>query len=135
MGLKPGQFTHNKPEQSQRAATKHSSEPERRRFLYCTACHAPITRQADRISINEQHEHVFANPHGYIYHIGCFAQAPGCVRAGEAAEFFSWFPGYAWQIALCRRCLAFLGWTFHSSHSQFWGLILEKLIAGEEKIS
>ncbi|MDY0094355.1 MAG: cereblon family protein [Candidatus Vecturithrix sp.] len=135
MGLKPGQFTHNKPEQSQRAATKHSSEPERRRFLYCTACHAPITRQTDRISINEQHEHVFANPHGYIYHIGCFAQAPGCVRAGEVADFFSWFPGYAWQIALCGRCLAFLGWAFHSSQSQFWGLILEKLIAGEEKIS
>ncbi|GAK58770.1 hypothetical protein U27_05745 [Candidatus Vecturithrix granuli] len=135
MGLKQGEFTHNKLEQSQLTATKNTDEPERRRFLYCTACHAPITRQTDRISINEQHEHVFANPHGYIYHIGCFAQAQGCVRAGEETDFFSWFPGYAWQIALCGRCLAFLGWAFHSSQSQFWGLILDKLIAGEEKIS
>lgn len=133
--LKQEHFSANKIEQRQQIDTKDTDEPQRRRFLYCAACHVPITRHIDRISVNEQHEHVFANPHGYIYHIGCFAQAPGCVRAGEESDFFSWFPGYRWQLALCGRCLEFLGWAFHSSQSQFWGLILDKLIAGEEKMS
>lgn len=29
---------------------------------------------------------------------------------------FSWFPGYAWQIALCKRCQIHIGWRFTSTN-------------------
>ncbi len=107
--------------------TNDHEHDKEKKFLRCAACHSPVTQQENRIRINEQHEHVFANPHGYIYHIGCFDQAPGCLTAGEETEFFSWFPGYSWQIALCGQCLVHLGWAFRSQNAFFFGLILEKL--------
>ncbi|GAK51736.1 hypothetical protein U14_02981 [Candidatus Moduliflexus flocculans] len=106
--------------------------PEKADALLCSTCRAPIASLHDRISVNERHEHVFANPHGYIYQIGCFAAAPGCALIGEETAFFSWFPGYAWQIALCRQCAAMLGWGFRSQDSRFFGLILENLIASQQ---
>jgi len=109
--------------------TADRDTPEEADALLCAACRAPITTLRDRINVNEQHEHLFANPHGYIYQIGCFAAAPGCALIGEETAFFSWFAGYAWQIALCRQCAAMLGWGFRSQESRFFGLILEKLIA------
>ena len=103
--------------------------PEKADALLCAACRFPIASLRDRISVNERHEHVFANPRGYIYQIGCFAAAPGCALLGKETTYFSWFPGYAWQIALCGHCAAMLGWGFRSQDSRFYGLILEKLIA------
>jgi hypothetical protein len=101
--------------------------PPHREFLCCAVCLHPITRLTDRIVINERHQHVFANPHGYIFEIGCFAHAPGCVCAGELTTFFSWFPGYAWQAAHCGQCLTHLGWRFLAEDTQFFGLVLERL--------
>lgn len=123
--LQPGKYTNI--EYDQQVDTQDRDDAEKREFLRCTECHYAITRKSDRIQINEHHQHVFANPHGYIFHIGCFAQAPGCVIASEETSYFSWFPGYAWQIALCGQCLTLLGWAFRSSESQFFGLILDKL--------
>ena len=111
----------------QSAGVQERDAPEKGDPLLCAACSRPITRERERIRINERHEHVFANPHGYIYHIGCFAAAPGCLTVGAAESFFSWFPGYAWQVALCGGCGALLGWAYSSADAQFYGLILEKL--------
>jgi hypothetical protein len=109
--------------------TTERDMPEKADALLCAACRHPITNLRERISVNERHAHVFANPHGYIYQIGCFAAAPGCALIGDETAFFSWFPGYAWQIALCGYCAAMVGWGFRSQDSRFYGLILEKLIA------
>jgi hypothetical protein len=125
--LRPGQYPHDAVEHDQQTDTQDADKAKDKDFLRCVECGYRITRQSDRIAINEKHQHVFANPHGYIYQIGCFAQAPGCVIIGEATSFFSWFPGYAWQIALCGQCLTLLGWAFRSQESQFFGLILDKL--------
>jgi len=125
--LKPGKQAYKAVDQAQQAAAQDSDDSEKRDFLRCVECQYPITRKADRIEINEKHQHVFANPHGYVYKIGCFALAPGCIIVGAETGHFSWFPGYAWQIALCGQCLTLLGWAFRSQESQFFGLILEKL--------
>ncbi|MCP4400782.1 MAG: hypothetical protein GY801_26205 [bacterium] len=103
-------------------------QEEEEKFLRCIVCQATITRQSDRITINERHQHVFTNPHGYIFQIGCFAVAQGCVFSDNESNFFSWFPGYAWRFALCGQCLTHLGWGFRSQDSQFVGLILDKLL-------
>jgi hypothetical protein len=93
----------------------------------CFACGLTITTLRERISAGGAHEHTFTNPGGYVYRIGCFRRAPGCVRAGEPTREFSWFPGYAWRYALCSGCRAHLGWAFLGGEDEFYGLILDRL--------
>lgn len=125
--LKVGKRTGNAIDQAQQTDTRDSDDSGKKDILRCIECHYPITRQSDRIQVNEQHRHVFANPHGYVYKIGCFGQAPGCTAIGRESSHFSWFPGYTWRVALCGQCLTLLGWAFGSPESQFFGLIVEKL--------
>lgn len=112
--------------------SKISSDEEN--FLRCATCKYPITQETDRIHINEKHEHVFANPDGYVFHIGCFAKAPGCFVYGEKTSYFTWFPGYTWQMAICAQCVHLLGWAYQSHEHQFYGLIVDKLISGQAKV-
>lgn len=127
--LKRGKDSKVDVQYRQKTKTRDIDDSDKKDFLLCASCHYPITRISERIEINEQHQHVFANPHGYVFHIGCFARAPGCMISGEETRYFSWFPGYTWRFALCRQCLTLLGWAFRSKESQFLGLILDKLIS------
>lgn len=123
--LQPDGFRQHTPARD--PGVDDAERPDEEDVLYCAQCHAPITRRRHRMIVNEQHEHVFANPAGYMYRIGCFAEARGCMIAGEETEFFTWFPGYAWRYALCGRCIDLLGWAFRSQDAAFFGLIVDKL--------
>jgi hypothetical protein len=105
------------------AGTKERSE----RVLRCRACEAEVAREDDRIEMSGAHVHTFVNPHGHVFEIGCFARAHGCAPVGRASAFFSWFPGYAWRIAVCGSCRAHLGWAF-GEEPGFYGLILARLV-------
>ena len=98
-----------------------------KRGLVCADCEHLITDDAHRIEMSGTHEHTFVNPAGFAFHIGCFAAAPGCAHFGTEQGAFSWFPGWTWQVALCARCGAHLGWTYHNAAQRFWGLILTAL--------
>jgi hypothetical protein len=99
--------------------------------LRCVVCKHRISERAYRIEMAGAYEHTFVNPHGIAFHIGCFAAAPGCVHLGGTEEAFSWFPGWAWQVAACGRCRAHVGWIYRAigglAGQQFHGLILDKL--------
>ena len=69
------------------------------------------------------------NPAGIEYVIAGFRDAPGCALAGEASSYWSWFPSFAWQVAICGACGVHLGWSFASEAERFYGLILDRLIA------
>lgn len=98
--------------------------------LCCVYCNSPITAEDQRIPMQGKHRHRFTNPHGMVFHIGCFASAPGCAQIGPATEEWTWFSGYAWQIAVCRSCGRHLGWRYRNSGgNSFYGLILERLVA------
>lgn len=130
--LKPGKLTNNTVDLAQQINIANEDKPEDKsddkEFLCCVNCHNPITHQTHGIYINESHQHTFANPHGIIYQIACFAQAPGCVAISQPENYFSWFPGYTWQVAVCEQCFNLLGWVFCSSTNKFFGLISNKLI-------
>ncbi len=97
-------------------------------WLICAQCGGGITKPESQISIDGGHKHTFANPHGIVFEIGCFAQALGCLAIGEATADFSWFRGYKWRIAICARCSIHLGWRFESgAGDSFFGLILDRL--------
>lgn len=110
---------------------KTNADTDKRRFL-CAACSHPITDPAQHIIRNGTHQHEFTNPHGLAFRIGCFATAPGCIQVGPATEQWSWFPGFAWRIALCRQCRTHLGWGYRSTDGEgFFGLILDRLTVAQ----
>ena len=125
--LKIGKHAGHQVDQAEQESAQDRDEAQRKDFLRCAACHYPVAHKTDRIAVNEKHQHVFANPHGYIYRIGCFSRAPGCLAIGEESTEFAWFPGYTWQVVLCGHCLTLLGWSFRARESLFFGLILDKL--------
>lgn len=44
---------------------------------------------------------------------------------------WTWFPGRAWRIALCRGCGVHLGWSFEKeAMPPFFGLVKDRLVAG-----
>jgi hypothetical protein len=110
-----------------RLTDKTARAPQRERYLYCVRCRNRITSQQAGISVGGSHEHRCTNPHGLSFHIGCFGEAPGSVVDGTATAAYTWFAGYAWQVALCARCHAHLGWRFRSSADAFHGLIFDRL--------
>lgn len=98
------------------------------RFLLCKACRRKIVPEASRVEVQGRHVHVFCNPYGLVFEIGCFAEAQGCAAYGPPTSDFSWFPGYEWQVALCRGCQAHLGWRYMGIRGgEFHGLILAQL--------
>lgn len=97
--------------------------------LRCRACGSAVTSMDQRIAVNNRHDHVFFNPHGHVFEIGCFAHAPGALPASPPSVAFSWVPGLAWQVAACAACRVHLGWRFQDGRdSGFFGLILDRLI-------
>jgi hypothetical protein len=126
--LKIGSQPGRQVKQAAQETPEDRDKARRKDLLCCVECHYPITRKTDRIAVNEEHRHVFANPHGYIYRIGCFGQAAGCVAIGGESSQFTWFPGYTWRVVLCGQCLTLLGWSFRGKESLFFGLIVDKLV-------
>lgn len=78
--------------------------------------------------VDGRHEHTFANPSGYLYHIGCFATAHGCRSMGAPSTEFAWFAGHSWLIELCGRCGTHIGWLFQSSERRFHGIVLTRIV-------
>ena len=95
--------------------------------LVCARCRGLVTSRASALSMSGSHAHTFVNPHGFEFRIGCFADAPGCTELGEESAYWSWFPGFTWQVSLCRQCGEHLGWLFRSPDARFFALILDRL--------
>lgn len=96
--------------------------------IVCRACGFTICRPDDAIPMAGAHRHTFANPHGIVFEIGCFRNAPGCAGVGPATDDFTWFAGYRWRIAICAACHEHLGWRFEGDSDSFHGLILDRLV-------
>ena len=96
--------------------------------ILCSECRNLVTMPDFRIIVNDSHTHVFANPSGLVFEIGCFKEAGGVICSPDSSSEFSWFPGCRWRIAVCRLCAQHLGWYFFSDSLCFHGLILDKLI-------
>lgn len=103
-------------------------ETELEPWVRCAACAARITPERAQIAINGAHEHEFMNPAAIRFVIACFSEAPGCVGHGDSSTVWTWFPGRAWRIALCKACDAHLGWSFEKAESAtFFGLIADRI--------
>jgi hypothetical protein len=117
-----------KPDDRPKSAAGPKTEPA----ILCRACGFVVTTARHRMAVQGTHEHRFMNPAGFLYHIGCFAEAVGCVTVGPASHEYPWFPGFAWRLALCGGCRGHLGWHFRGEDGVgFFGLILDRLHEGD----
>jgi hypothetical protein len=104
---------------------------EVRRDLLCRTCRSRITHEDHRIEVNGAHEHTFVNPGGFMHRIGCFALATHLRELGSPESAFSWFPGFSWQIVVCKTCRTHLGWIYRCAGDRFTGLLLDELVSSE----
>ena len=108
-------------------------EEDQKHDLLCRQCLKKITSLKARTLIKGQHKHVFFNPHGLVFEIGCFSSARGFVLLGTGTREFSWFEGYSWQIVICADCHLHLGWRYLAADSGFYGFILKNLVTNTLK--
>ena len=113
------------------SAKQDETESKRKRTVICALCGTVITTPDKSIDINGGHSHVFKNPAGVVYRIGCFSEAKGCKIFGEPTMEYTWFPGFRWCYALCSGCFSHLGWHYQSNSNSFFGLILVNLAFNE----
>ena len=114
------------PEISTREDTKSITQDEE--IIVCAQCNHHVTEPAKQIVVDHAFCHVFANPYGHVFEIGCFSHARGCRPGSIPSVEFSWFSGFAWEIGICRYCSTHLGWVFSSGTQTFYGLILDRLV-------
>ena len=109
------------------SSTSSDEEVLREKWIRCAACGERLAPEKARIAIAGAHEHEFMNPAGIRFRVACFGAAPGTTPEGDRSTVWTWFPGHAWQIALCRGCSAHVGWSFHAeSGAAFWGLVTDR---------
>jgi hypothetical protein len=111
---------------------------ENGQWYCCSTCNLKITPVSQAIKINNSHNHVFPNPAGLVFEIGCFLIAPGCHNSGSPTSECSWFGNYLWRFSGCSGCGSHLGWFYlnsgsSSGRSSFYGLILAHLRLKEIK--
>lgn len=102
--------------------------------LVCSPCGHLVTKVSEKIEVRGRHDHSFGNL-GYLVKLGCFRDAPGCFGVERISHGYSWFPGYAWQIQVCRDCYTQLGWKFTTQDDSFYGLIFGMLREEESGFS
>jgi hypothetical protein len=121
-----------RPSGEVRPGSRPAAEDDGRGMLACAGCLCPVTSSAARTEVAGKHEHTFANPAGFQFHLGCFARATGCHAMGEPSTYWTWFPGYSWQVEHCSTCGEHLGWLFRSQSHAFHGFVLDRLVEVEE---
>jgi hypothetical protein len=100
--------------------------------IICKNCRNEITTVEYSIVVNGQHAHIFKNPLGISFHVGCFSVAGGCFIYGIPTYEATWFTGFAWCIAVCANCFTHLGWHYQSGRENFYGLIMANLQKGHK---
>jgi hypothetical protein len=117
--------TQARPELSEDAET----ETEEEKWVRCAACGARLAPQRARLEVNGAYEHSFMNPSGLRFVVACYSSAPGCVPEGGPSSVWTWFPGRAWQIAVCKQCGVHVGWSFHADDAApFHALVRDRVV-------
>ncbi len=102
------------------------------KLVLCKYCRNKVARVDAKIQVDGHHQHIFTNPAGESFKIGCFVEAEGCRHSGTPTTAFTWFQGFSWQVAVCASCKVQLGWYYSSkSTDSFYGLILNHLVESE----
>ncbi|OXA50221.1 protein cereblon isoform X2 [Folsomia candida] len=98
------------------------------KVITCRKCQTSIAESTEIFSMSvEGPQGTYVNPQGFVHEtLTVHKTKREVVLRGRSSTEASWFPGYSWTIAECRRCLNHLGWKFKAvgrlKPQQFWGL-------------
>mmetsp|Transcript_34323 Transcript_34323/g.50250 ORF Transcript_34323/g.50250 Transcript_34323/m.50250 type:complete len:114 (+) Transcript_34323:56-397(+) len=102
-------------------------------FLACRRCQRKICHHEQLFHMSSEGPvSAFVNPGGVVHETATFYRATNLRLVGVMSEEYSWFPGYAWTIAVCTHCQEHIGWRFSSVKADtvpkhFWGLSRDAL--------
>lgn len=122
-------------EAERRVERWHQGEPAR---LHCRRCRTWITGTEHIVRLEPESGLVrtFANPDGHLFEVVAFSWARALGLHPDVTDAFTWFPGYAWRIAVCSGCANHLGWQYEaigrSRPDLFFGLLIRELVAAGE---
>ncbi|CAH0719350.1 unnamed protein product, partial [Brenthis ino] len=100
----------------------------RKSVLCCSSCAIEIARREHIFAMSSEGVHSnYTNLGGYMHDIVTVSRASNTELSGAPSAEFSWFPGYAWTVALCAACMAHVGWRFDATRralrpQRFYGL-------------
>lgn len=83
--------------------------------LSCSSCSAPLSALASLVAMSDEGPGgAYCNPAGLVHDVLTVGEVfPNAVALeGDPSSEFSWFPGFAWTVAVCVRCRQHLGWQF-----------------------
>uniref|UniRef100_A0A0A9YEK0 Protein cereblon n=1 Tax=Lygus hesperus TaxID=30085 RepID=A0A0A9YEK0_LYGHE len=97
----------------------------------CHTCDNLIGYQKDFFAMSvEGAQSTYVNPGGYVHDTITLSTATNLIIISNPSTEYSWFPGYAWEIAVCCHCQKHIGWKFTSKKlvpKTFWGLSRQSL--------
>ncbi|KAL4226760.1 hypothetical protein ACF0H5_014740 [Mactra antiquata] len=104
--------------------------------LCCRDCNQQISEMPNVFSMSVSGPlSAYVNPGGHVHETVTVHHATNLNLVGRPSTEHSWFPGYAWTIAQCKRCSNHMGWKFTTkrkdlSPQKFWGLCRSSLVPG-----
>uniref|UniRef100_A0A1Q3G4B2 Putative atp-dependent protease pil n=1 Tax=Culex tarsalis TaxID=7177 RepID=A0A1Q3G4B2_CULTA len=109
----------------------------------CKKCDRRIANYVDMFAMSQQGiAGSYCNPSGFVHETLTVNRtiAKSTRTTTKASTDFSWFPGYAWQIAVCNGCNGHVGWKFAATRRgykprKFYGLCGKSVrVASERKV-
>lgn len=105
-------------------------------YFNCKRCKTQIACYSDIFAMAKGNVNVnYCNPAGYIHEtLTVHKTLENAAKiVDRPSTEFSWFPGYAWQIAVCNKCTTHIGWKFvavtkNLKPKSFFGLSCKSLI-------
>lgn len=109
-------------------------------YFDCKRCRTRIACYSDIFAMAKGNVNVnYCNPAGYIHEtLTVHKTIDDSARIVERPSTeFSWFPGYAWQIAVCNKCSSHIGWKFiavtkNLKPKTFFGLSCKSLVVSPD---
>jgi DNA-directed RNA polymerase subunit RPC12/RpoP len=114
----------------------------------CAACKSVITYADRLVDLLGKSLHRCKYSPGVFCELFTFSSCPGAFNIGEPNEYYSWFPGYGWSFAVCRKCGNHLGWRYKATprlpevaefigieqFPEFWGIMARRVYPHEDEI-
>jgi hypothetical protein len=112
----------------------------RRSYIRCKQCRSTIAMLDDIFSVGSSAgtSGNYVNEYGAVHQTTTVSKVEKgsimCIGRPEVRD--SWFPGFAWTIAVCKNCQEHIGWKFTRVHGvvdndqlvKFWGLSGSQII-------